>query len=304
MQALLSDAGLCAALQLSFDLHYMEASLQAYTTPAGARLLHTCHSLLCQAVTHCLCDNGPQCRAVQRAYGDYTAAQSIAAWLSQLGKQAVDQLSSFCSYTNGCLADGAAVGLAASAAPPPAALSRLASTRSGLSHSNSIVELPASPRRRLVPNKPVSYVHSRLIGMTSSSAAALASLQGKYGMQHAMASSPRSPVIKAVHRGFVEQAVPSPRASSSDRAVNYGIDEPETSVPSSHVARHLHTKTSRLKGAGSNEFGLSSNSRTGSILDPKARHCRHKPPKLQPQSSISLNAMAALNRPFPLQIPP
>ncbi len=300
VQPILADAGLCAALQLSLDLHYLEASLVAYTTPATARLLHTCHSTLSQAVTHCLCNNDAQCTSVQQVYGDHLSYQSAAAWLDKLGKQAVEAALTFCSYNSACLVDGAAVGLAATSLPQAPALSRLASTTSSLGHVNSGVDVPASPRRRLVPNKPMPYVHSTLIGMTSSSSAALASLQGKYGRQNAGPGTSRSPAIKAFHHSSHQQSLMSPEWSTT--AESHATDGADSSRASSPAAQHSRSKISRLSTSRISDFALSSSGRTGSIVS-KERH-RHKPPKLQAQTSISLNAMAALNRPPPLQIPP
>ena len=303
VQPILADAGLCAALQLSLDLHYLEASLVAYTTPATARLLHTCHSTLSQAVTHCLCNNDAQCTSVQQVYGDHLSYQSAAAWLDKLGKQAVEAALTYCSYNSACLVDGAAVGLAAISVPQAPALSRLASTTSSLGRMNSGVDVPASPRRRLVPNKPMPYVHSRLIGMTPSSAAALASLQGKYGRQNAGPGTPRSPAIKAFHHSSHQQSFISPEWPGSTAAESHGNDGADSSHASSPPSQHPSSKISRLGTSRISGVALSSNSRTGSIV-PKERHSRHKPPKLQAQFSISLSAMAALNRPPPLQIPP
>ena len=301
-QAILADAGLCAALQLSFDLHYLEASLLPYTTPAAARLLQSCHSTLSQAVTHCLCGNTAQCKAVQQVLGDHTSAQSVAAWLSKLGKDAVEQAFTSCSFSHHCLADGAAVGLAATSASQPSGLTSLACSVSGLSHGNSDVELPASPRRRLLPNKPVSYVHSRLIGMTSTSAAALASLQGKYGMQN-VPSTPRSPAIKA-HHTLLPQSVPSSRGPPLQRVVSHApVEESEAEPLSAKAVRQLPNRPSRPRASGSNESRLGSNSRTGSLMG-QVRHGRHKPTNLQSQTSITLTAMAALSRPPRLRIPP
>jgi hypothetical protein len=303
VQPILADAGLCAALQLSLDLHYLEASLAAYTTPATARLLHTCHSTLSQAVTHCLCNKDAQCTSVQQVYGDYLSYQSAAAWLDKLGKQAVQVALTYCSYNSACLVDGAAVGLAATSVPQAPALSRLASTTSSLGRMNSGVDVPASPRRRLVPNKPMPYVHSRLIGMTPSSAAALASLQGKYGRQNGGPGTPRSPAIKAFHHSSHQQSFISPEWPGSTMAESHATDGADSSHASSPAAQHPSSKISRLSTSRISGFALSGNSRTESIV-PKERHSRHKPPKLQAQTSISLSAMAALNRPPPLQIPP
>ena len=302
VQPILADAGLCAALQLSLDLHYLEASLVAYTTPATARLLHTCHFTLSQAVTHCLCNNDIQCTSVQQVYGDHLLYQSAAAWLDKLGKQAVEEALTYCSYSSACLVDGAAVGLAATSVPQAPALSRLASTTSSLGRMNSGVDVPASPRRRLVPNKPMPYVHSRLIGMKSSSAAALASLQGKYGRQNAGPGTPRSPAIKAFHHSSHQQSLMSEWLGST-MAESHATDGNDTSHASSPAAQHPSNKISRLSTSRISGSALSSNSHTGSIVL-KDRHNRLKPPKLQAQTSISLSAMVALNRPPPLQIPP
>ena len=303
VQPILADAGLCAALQLSLDLHYLEASLVAYTTPATARLLHTCHSTLSQAVTHCLCNNDVQRTSVQQVFGDHLSYQSAAAWLDKVGKQAVEAALSYCSYNSACLVDGAAVGLAATSVPQAPALSRLVSTTSSLGRMNSGVDVPASPRRRLIPNKLMPYVHSRLIGMTSSSAAALASLQGKYGRQNAGPATPRSPAIKAFHHSSHHQSLVSPKWPGSTMAESHATDWADSSPASSPAAQHPCSKISRLNTNRISGFALSSSSHTGSVV-PKERHNRHKPPKLQAQTSISLSAMAALNRPPPLQIPP
>ena len=303
VQPTLADAGLCAALQLSLDLHYLEASLVAYTTPATARLLHTCHSTLSQAVTHCLCNNDAQCTSVQQVYGDHLSYQSAAAWLDKLGKQAVESALTYCSYNSACLVDGAAVGLAATSVPQPPALSRLTSTSSSLGHMNSGVDVPASPRRRLVPNKPMPYVHSRLIGMTSSSAAALASLQGKYGRQNAGPRTPRSPAIKAFYNSSHQQSLMLPEWPGSTIAESHATDGVNSSHASSPAALYPPSQISRLSTSRISGVALSSISHTRSGV-PKERHSRHKPPKLQAQNSISLSAMVALNRPPPLQIPP
>ncbi|KAL0044664.1 hypothetical protein WJX82_004688 [Trebouxia sp. C0006] len=241
VQPILADAGLCAALQLSLDLHYLEASLVAYTTPATARLLHTCHSTLSQAVTHCLCNNDAQCTSVQQVYGDHLSYQSAAAWLDKLGKQAVEAALTYCSYNSACLVDGAAVGLAATS--------------------------------------------------------------GKYGRQNAGPGTPRSPAIKAFHHSSHQQSFISPEWPGSTAAESHGNDGADSSHASSPPSQHPSSKISRLGTSRISGVALSSNSRTGSIV-PKERHSRHKPPKLQAQFSISLSAMAALNRPPPLQIPP
>ena len=292
-QILLSDAALFAAIQLSFDLHFLEASLQPYTTPAGTRMLHTCHSLLAQVVSHCLCDDNKQCRQVQQAYGRQTSSQSVAAWLSQLGQQAVEREFSSSCFVTDCLAEGAALGQAAMSSPAPSVLSRFASVISSLIPCDKFDNLPATSRRRLVANKPVSSVQSRLIGKTASSAAALVALQGKY----AMPSTPRSPTIKALHQKPSQQSI----MPALDRLNHQNSTCQDAELAAS---RQLQSKHSRLDTEGSSKGGgLGSDSRTGSILGPKQRHSRSRPPLLQPQSSISLNAIAAIHRPPPLQIP-
>ena len=286
-QNVVPDAALFAAMQLYFDLHFLEASLQPYTTPAGTGLLRTCHSLLAQAVSHRLCDKDEQCRQVQQAFGSHTSSQSVAAWLSQLGKQAVERVSSSSCFVTDCLVEGAALGQAAMSAPAPTVLSHLASVSSGLAAYDS----PPSPRRRLVANKPMSSVQSRLIGNTASSAAALVALQGKY----AAPSTPRSPTIKALHQ------IPS---QQSNIPVFDALDHQTSSHQGNELAasRQLKSKPSRLMSGSSNGSSLGTESRTGSILGPKHRHSRGKPPVLQPQSSISLKAIAAVRRPPPLQV--
>ena len=292
-QIMVPDAALFAAMQLSFDLHFLEASLQPYTTPAGSRMLHTCHLLLAQVVSHGLCDDSNQCKQVQQAYGSHTSWQSVAAWLSQLGQQAVERVFSSSYFVTDCLVEGAALGQAAMSAPAPSVLSRLASVSSGLIPYDTFNDMPATPRRRLVANKPTSSVQSRLIGKTASSAAALVALQGKY----AAPSTPRSPTIKALHQIPSQQSI----MPAHDR-----LDQQTSTRPGAEMAasRQSQSKPSRLHTAGSSKgIGLQSDSRTGSILGPKERHSRSRPPVLQPQSSISLNAIAAICRPPPLQIP-
>ena len=296
LQSRLPDVTLFTAMQLSFDLHFFGACLQPYTTPAGARLLQTCRSLLAQAAAHRLCDRSAQCQQVREAFGDHTTSQSVAAWLSQLGMQVVQQASSHSFFVTQCLLDGAQAGQAAMSAPAPVALTRIASTNSVLSPYSSGIDVPASPRRRLVASKPAPNVQSRLIGKTASSAAALAALQGKY----AMPSMPRSPTIKALHQAATAQSAVSLSFPSSVTLTNQSTsgfqsaDLPET--------RHLKHKPSRLRTPGSSTVqGLHGESRTGSILGPKDRLSRHRPPVLQLQSSISLNAFAAIRKSPPLQ---
>lgn len=289
-QSAVPDAALFAAMQLTFDLHFLEASLQPYTTPAGTRMLHTCHSLLGQAVSHHLCDNNEQCRQLQQAYGSHTSSKSEVAWLHLLGQQAVERVSSSSGFAADCLVAGAAFGQAAASAPAPSVLSRLASVSSRLSPYDSSDDTPASPRRRLIANKPMSAVQSRLIGKTASSAAALVALQGKY----AMPSTPRSPTIKAHHQMLSQQSTV------------LGLDHKALHQHGADLAasRQLQRKSSRLHMAGSSNGDiLRSDSRTGSILGPKKRHSRSRPKVLQPQSSVSLNEIAAIRRPPPLQIP-
>ena len=302
VQPILTEAGLCAALQLSFDLHYLEAALVPYTTPAGVRLLHTCRSTLTEAVTHCLCNNDAQCKAVQQGYGDHLSSQSVAAWLDHLGRQALGQALRLCSYTSSCLEDGAAVGLAATSVPQASALAQLASTTSSLSGVSSNMDLPASPRRRLVPNKPVSYIHSRLVGMTSASAAGLASLQGKYGKRSEAVSTPRSPAIKAFHHNHRQQSLLSPTRSVLATAGSQSATAAESSGKPSRATQHLHSRSGGPGAGATSVVGLDMSSQAESLLH-KERHGRHKPPRLQPQNSISLNAMTALLRPPPIQIP-
>lgn len=292
-QIMVPDAALFAAVQLSFDLHFLEAALQPYTTPAGSRMLHTCHSLLAQVVSHGLCDNSKQCRQVEQAYGSHNSWQSVAAWLSQLGQQAVKRIFSSSCFVTECLVEGAALGQAAMSAPAPSVLSRLASVSSRLISYDTFDDMPATPRRRLLANKPMSSVQSRLIGKTASSAAALVALQGKY----ATPSTPRSPTIKALHQIPSQQSI----MPALDR-----LDQQTCTCSGAELAasRQLQSKPSRLNTAGSSKgSGLQSDSRTASILGPKERHRRSRPPVLQPQSSISLNAIAAIRRPPPLQLP-
>ena len=410
VQSLLPDASLFAALQLSFDLHFLESSLQYYTTPAGTRLLQTCHSLIAQAVSHCLCDRDAQCRQVQQVFGDHTSSTSVAAWLSAVGKQAVEQALNRCSFSHECLVDGAAVAQAAMSAPATSSLSRLASSSSRLSPYSSGIDVPASPQHRLVINKPKSAIQSRLIGKTASSAAALAALQGKY----AMPSTPRSPAIKAFRQILPQQStsfssfssfsasdhhstsssfhsVKVPTAQqlgnkasrlrtfdSSSSSAGIACDSPTGSIPgpedgpsnrrsigsdsrtgsilgpkdgpsnrrsigsdsrtgsilgpqdgpsnrrsigsdsrtgsilgpkdgpSNRRSIGSDSRTGSILGPKdrpSNRRSIGSDSLTGSILGPKDRAGRHKPPTLQPQSSTSLNAIAAIHKLPPLQIP-
>ena len=292
-QLVAPDAALFAAMQLSFDLHFLEATLQPYITPAGSRIFLTCHSLLAQVVSHCLCDDNRQCRQVQQAYGSHSSSQSVAVWLSQLGQRAVERAFSSSCFVMDCLVEGAAVGQAAMSAPAPSVFSRLASVSSGLIPSDSFDNMPATPRRRLVANKPMSSVQSRLIGKTASSAAALVALQGKY----AIPSTPRSPTIKALHQIPSQQSI-VPVYDNLDHHTSTRQNVDLT------ASRQLQSKPSRLHAAGSSKGGcLGSDSRTGSILGPKERQSRSRPPVLQPQNSISLNAIAAIHRPPPLQIP-
>lgn len=289
-QNVVPDVALFAGMQLSFDLHFLEATLQPYTTPAGARMLQICHSLLAQAVSHHLCDTNQQCSQVQQAYGGHAASQSVAAWLSQLGQQAVERVSSSSCFMSDCLVHGAALGQVAMSAPAPSVLSHLASVSSGLAPYDN--DVPPSPRRRLVANKPTFSVHSRLIGKTASSAAALVALQGKY----ATPSSPRSSTIKALHQIPTQQSI---------MPVLDGMGHQANSHQGAELAAswQLQSKPSRLHTAGSsNDGGLRSDSRTGSILGPKETHRGSRPPVLQPQSSISLNAIAAIRRPPPIKI--
>ena len=291
-QNVVPDVALFAAMQLSFDLHFLEASLQPYTTPAGVRMLHTCHSLLAQVISHHLCDDKQQCRQVQQAYGSHASSQSVAAWLSQLGQQAVEQASSSSSFMTDCLQEGAALGQAAMSAPAPSVLSRLASVSSGLAPYDTSDDVPASPRRRLIANKPALSLQSRLIGKSASSAAALVALQGKY----AMPSSPRSPTIKAFHHIPTQQSIMHALGGMGHQTNSHQGAELAASL-------QLQSKPSRLYTAGSsNAGGLRSDSRTGSILGSKERHSRSRPPVLQPQSSISLNAIVAIRRPPPIKI--
>lgn len=298
IQSVLPDASLFAAMQLSFDLHFLEASLQPYTTPAGARLLLTCHFLLAQAASHGLCEKDAQCRQVQQAFGEHSSSQSAAAWLSQLSEQAVQQASSQSFFSSKCLAAGAAVGQAAMSVSAANGLSRLASTPSGLAPYSSGIEMPASPRRRLVAKKAMSSVQSRLIGKTASSAAALAALQGKY----AVPSTPRSPAIKAFRQTSSQPSsiVPTfPSWCAQDSLAS--ADSHQVESPAAQQSKSKLSKLRTHDSSNSHEFG--SDSRTGSILGPKDRHSRHAPPVLQPQSSISLTALAAICKPPPLQIP-
>lgn len=283
---------LFAAMQLSLDLHFLAASLHPYTTPAGASLLRTCHSLLEQAVSHRLCNEDEQCRQVQQAYGSPTPAQSVAAWLSQLGKQAVEGVSN-CSFVMYCLVEGAALGQAAMSAPVPSPLTHLASLYSRLAPDDSASDMPPSPRQRLVAHRPVSSMQSRLIGKTASSAAALVALQGKF----AAPSTPRSPTIKAVHQTPSYKSV-LPVHDALHHQTSY-YDGAELAA-----SQGLTSKLNRLTMSGSIDGdGLRSASRAGSTWGRKDRHNRNAPPVLQPQTSISLNAIAAIRRPAPLRIP-
>lgn len=294
-QSVVPDAALFAAMQLTFDLHFLEASLQPYITPAGTRMLHTCHSLLGQAVSHHLCDNNEQCRQVQEAYGSHTSSHSVVAWLHLLGQQAVERVASSSCFAADCLVAGAAFGQAAASAPAPSVLSGLASGSSRLSPFDSCDDMAASPRRRLVANKPMSAVQSRLIGKTASSAAALVALQGRY----AMPSTPRSPTIKAHHQMPAQQSIVVAGALDG-----LGHRAPSQQGVDLAASSQLQSRSSRLRTAGSsNGANLRSDSRTGSILGPKERHSRSRPTVLQPQSSITLHAIAANRRPPPLQIP-
>lgn len=321
VQSLLPDAPLFTALQLSFDLHFLDSSLQPYTTPAGARLLQTCHSLVAQAVSHCLCGRDAQCRQVQQAFGDHTISPSVAAWLSVLGQQAVEQALSRSSFSSACLVDAAAAAQAAMSAPATSSLSRHASSSSRLSSNRSGIDMPASAQRRLVISKPKSAVQSRLIGKTASTAAALAALQGKY----AMPSTPRSPAIKAFHQTPFQLSTTlssfSPFSASDHHSTTSSFEN--VRIP---TAQQLSSKPSRLRtldSSSSSRIGsdsrtgsilgpndrpgnmrnIGSDGRTGSILGPKDRASRHKPPVLQPHSSISLNAIAAIHKLPPLQVP-
>lgn len=285
---------LFAAMQLSFDLHFLAASLHPYTTPAGASLLRTCHSLLEQAVSHRLCNEDEQCRQVQQAYGSPTSAHSVAAWLSQLGKQAVERVSSDCSFVTDCLVEGAALGQAAMSAPvSPSPITQLASVSSRLAPYDNASDMPPSPRRRLVAHRPTSSIQSRLIGKTASSAAALVALQSKF----AAPSTPRSPTIKAVHQTpSYKSVLPVYDALHHETSYHQGAELP--------ASQGLTSKQNRLTMSGSiHGDGLRSASRAGSLLGRKDRHSRNAPPVLQAQTSISLNAIATIRRPAPLRIP-
>lgn len=294
-QSVVSDdtLSLFAAMQLSFDLHFLAASLHPYTTPAGASLLCTCHTLLEQVVSHRLCEEDEQCRQVQEAYGSHTSVQSVAAWLSQLGRQAVDWVSSNSSFSTDCLVQGASLGQAAMSAPVPSPSTRLASVSSRLAPHDSPSDMPPSPRRRLVAHRPVSSVQSRLVGRTASSAAALVALQRKF----AAPSTPRSPTIKAVYQTPSQQSVMPVLDALDHQASHYQGAKLAAS-------QRQTSKLSRLNVSGiSHGDGLRSDSQKGSTLDPKDRPSRKMPPVLQPQNSISLNAIAAIRRPPPLYIP-
>ncbi|KAL0034010.1 hypothetical protein WJX79_002861 [Trebouxia sp. C0005] len=126
--------------------------------------------------------------------------------------------------------------------------------------------------------------------------------QGKYGRQNAGPGTPRSPAIKAFHHSSHQQSLMSEWLGST-MAESHATDGNDTSHASSPAAQHPSNKISRLSTSRISGSALSSNSHTGSIVL-KDRHNRLKPPKLQAQTSISLSAMVALNRPPPLQIPP
>lgn len=302
MQLALPAAPLCAVLQLSLDLRWLEHSLQPYLTAAGLRLLPSSRHMLTQSVIRSLCSKDPGIAAVQAVHGSCSMSSSaITAWLASIAGQGLQQVLQDAAYSSQCLADGAVIGNTAASTPLLPGLASLWSSSEGSSQGNS--DAPASPRR-LVPSRPKAYVQSRLIGASSSSAAALAALQGKFGRQQSIINMPRSPGIKAVHV----------RMSSLSSQLSFqrspSLDMPASSVKTSMLAGASSLAASprgasRLQALGTGGSAAWSKQVDDSRSIPFGQQASRtvRPKGLHNQASISLTAMAAA-RLAPLQIPP
>ena len=297
VQLVLPAAKLCAVLQLSLDLHYLERSLQPYLTAVGTRLLSSSHALLTQSVIRALCSNDPGIVAVQAVHGAcHMSTPAITAWLGKISEEAKQQAAEDMAFNSQCIADGAACSLAAMSLPTPPGLSELKTMASGMGSDSAADAVPASPRR-LMPSRPVSYVHSRLIGANSGSAAALAALQGKFGRQQSIISTPRSPGIRAFH-------APQSRLSTTFSSAGQQPPWLDAALDNSQSLRRPHSPraVSRLDSDGSRNVQPKRHAVIEGSLTKQPAVGRLKPPVLQGQASISLNAMSSV-RLTPLQIP-
>lgn len=295
MQLVLPAAKLCAALQLYLDLQYLEPSIQPYLTAVGTRLLSTSHAMLLQSVIRALCSNDDSITAVQAVHGAcHMSTPAITAWLAKIGEQAKQQAVQDTDFSMQCIADGAACCLAAMSLPAPPDLSELKTMLSGVTGDTSNDAVPASPRR-LMPSRPVSYVHSRLIGAHSGSAAALAALQGKFGRQQSVVTTPRSPGIRAVH---AQHSRLSSFVSSASHQPPW-LDAADSSVSGIQIVPIPQSPREDNRQGSSTLRPKRSDTRMGSV----AAVGKLKPPRLQAQASISITAMASV-RLTPLQIPP